>query len=780
MLLFGKPAATSAGGERWPLLQTLALFAVAWLVLSWPWLSGAVTIPWDAKAHFYPQLQFLAQSLHRGEPPFWAPYVFSGSPQIADPQSLIFSPPFLVLALLDANPSFQAADATVLAMLGLGGMAIIALFRDRGWHPAGAIVAALAFAFGGAAAWRIQHIGQILSLAYLPIALWLLTRALERRSWTDGLLSGLVAGLMVLGRDQVAYLGVWVLIGSVLAHWLEKGDRWHTVRVSLAPLAFGAIGGAVVVSVPVLLTLLLAEGSNRPAIDYVGAGQGSLHPALLLTAFAANLFGADGPLQDHWGPPSPLWGPVDLFVARNMGQLYLGALPVVLIMTAALQRGALWARETRFFTLIAVLMLLYALGRYTPFFRAAFEIVPGVDLFRRPADATFIVGFAAAILSGYLIHRWCRDGRVPVGYPRRVLAALLIIIPVALCFAVPIVKNTVHLAQWPITVAALCLAVALTVIALLPRLEARSTAATLLLVTGIMTADLRFNNGPNESTALPPDTYEVLRPDSRNPLVEALKASTTEAASDTRLDRVELSGLGFHWPNASLVHRLQNVLGYNPLRLGAYSVATGAADHVALPEQRTFAPLFPSYRSVLADLLGLRFIATGVPVERIDPKLRPGDLKLLAETKDGFLYENPRAAPRVMFASEALVADFTALLRDGNWPDTDFSKTVLVEPGAPRLQAPARSAPGASKFRIVAYRNTEVVIEIDAAAEGYLVLNDPWHPWWEATVDGQAVPVLRANVLFRAVVVPSGGHTVRLEFRPLTGLWRQIKTLMPV
>jgi hypothetical protein len=776
MTRVGVPTASSGGKERWPLWQTLALFAAAWLALSWPWLSGAVTIPWDAKAHFYPQLQFLAQSLHRGEMPFWAPYVFSGAPQIADPQSLIFSPPFLVLSSLDADPGFQAADATVLAMLALGGVAIVALFRDRDWHPAGAIVAALAFTFGGAAAWRIQHIGQILSLAWLPIALWLLTRALERRSPAYGLASGIVAGFMVLGRDQVAYLGVWVLIGAVLAHWLDNADRRQAVRAGLAPLASGAVGGALVVTIPVLLTLLLTEGSNRPAIDYVGAGQGSLHPALLLTAFAANLFGADGPLQNHWGPPSPLWGPVDLFLARNMGQLYLGALPIALIMTAALQRGALWTREIRFFTTMAALMLLYALGRYTPFFRAVFEIVPGVDLFRRPADATFIVGFAAAVLSGYLVHRWCQAG-VRVGHARRLVAALLIVIPMALCVALPIAKNTLHLAHVPITVAALCLAAALTAIAFLPRLAARSTAATLALVTALVTADLRFNNGPNESTALPPETYEVLRQDSRNPLIAALKARTTATVSDTRLDRVELSGLGFHWPNASLVHRLHNVLGYNPLRLGAYSAATGAGDHVALPEQRTFAPLFPSYRSVLADLLGLRFIATGVPIERIDPKLRPGDLKLLAETRDGFLYENPRAAARVMFATDARIADFAALLRDGTWPDVDFSKSVLVEAEAPHLQGPARAGPSAARLRIVAYRTTEVVIDVDAPVEGYLVLNDPWHPWWQASVDGQTVPMLRANVLFRAVWVPTGSHTVRFAFRPLAGLWRRVKTL---
>ena len=93
---------------------------MASLVIRWPWLSGRVTIPWDAKAHFQPQIQFLARSLADGQSPFWAPYVFSGHPQIADPQATIFSPPFLALSLLTANPSLRAADATVLAIVFLG------------------------------------------------------------------------------------------------------------------------------------------------------------------------------------------------------------------------------------------------------------------------------------------------------------------------------------------------------------------------------------------------------------------------------------------------------------------------------------------------------------------------------------------------------------------------------------------------------------------------------------------------------------------------------------
>ena len=81
------------------------MLLLAALVIGWPWLSGRVTIPWDAKAQFQPQIQFLAQSLADGQSPAWAPYVFSGHPQIADPQAMIFSPPFLALAPHSRRPA---------------------------------------------------------------------------------------------------------------------------------------------------------------------------------------------------------------------------------------------------------------------------------------------------------------------------------------------------------------------------------------------------------------------------------------------------------------------------------------------------------------------------------------------------------------------------------------------------------------------------------------------------------------------------------------------------
>ena len=45
-------------------LSASAIFVVSWIVLSFPWLTGELTIPYDAKAHFQAQIQFLANAIH--------------------------------------------------------------------------------------------------------------------------------------------------------------------------------------------------------------------------------------------------------------------------------------------------------------------------------------------------------------------------------------------------------------------------------------------------------------------------------------------------------------------------------------------------------------------------------------------------------------------------------------------------------------------------------------------------------------------------------------------
>jgi hypothetical protein len=760
-------------GEGWGAAMIVMLF---WAALNWPWLSGTLTIPWDAKAHFQPQLQFLAGSLARGEAPFWNPHVFAGHPQIADPQSLIFSPPHLLAALLFPRPGMIVGDAVVLGMLLAGALAILMLFRDRDWAPAGGVVAALAFAFGASAAWRIQHTGQVVSLAWFAITLWLMSRALARRSARWGLLAGLGAAFMLLGRDQVALLGAYTLAGLTIAAWAQSGAAWRAIRASIKPLAAMAVATVLAAAIPLLFTALLAEQSNRPAIDLTGAGKGSLHPASLLTLVTANLFGAAGPLDNFWGQPSPAWntafGDVDLFLARNMSVAYVGALPLLAILAVGLFRGRALDGPIRAVSIGAGLMLLYALGRYTPVFAAIHLLLPGVNFYRRPADALFNFGALAAICAGYCVHVAATDGQsLRKRWPWAAAAALVAgALGAGLFLAQDL--GRIAVAMVPALITVIVFALAAVMLWMMPYAHRSAPLGAALFAGAVLSIDLAVSNGPSESTGLPAAQYDVLRPDTGNPTLAALKRELARTAAPDRRDRIELAGIDFHWPNATMTHGLDHTLGYNPLRLGDYSVATGAGDHIALPDQRRFSALMPGYRSLLADMLGLRFIASRGPIEEVDRTLGPGALPLVARTADAFIYENPRAMPRVMIVPVARVADFGAILASGVWPrDFDPRQSVLLQALPDLAPCAALPAPGpAPSARIVSYANTRVEIAVTSPGCGFLVLNDAWQRWWEATVDGKPRPVLRANILFRAVAVPAGQSTVVFEFAPFTGL----------
>ena len=93
-----------------------------WALACWQWVVSDSVVPWDSKNQFYAFFRFLAESLHAGTSVFWNPYHYGGHPSIADPQSLVFSPPFLLWALFDRAPSLSSFD-------------LIVMLHLAGWRP---------------------------------------------------------------------------------------------------------------------------------------------------------------------------------------------------------------------------------------------------------------------------------------------------------------------------------------------------------------------------------------------------------------------------------------------------------------------------------------------------------------------------------------------------------------------------------------------------------------------------------------------------------------------
>ena len=390
---------------------------------------GAV-IPWDAKDFYYPVLRALAAARAAGESGFWNPFLYSGHAAVADPQSWLFTPGFRLLAELNAAPSMMLMDQVQLLHLLAGGLGVLALLRALGFAPAAALLAALVFMFGGVAASRLQHSLMTVSYAYLPWALWLLHRALQGDARQSRLLAsigfGVVGGIMALDRDQAAFLNCWLLIGAAL-YWLR--GRWSRA-VGLLPAT--VIGGAIL-AVPILLTLDALAGSTRPEIGYELAAYASQQPASLLTLLAPDIFGnLDGA---YWGPGLLPWmalAPLgNDWTDETTNYLYIGAVPVALLLMAVARRGR-WPASSALFAAGTAFALLYALGAFTPAFRLFYDWLPGVDLYRRPNDAAFLLNAMLSLLAGAAAQNWWHG---PARWSRAGLAAGVIVLLVAIASA---------------------------------------------------------------------------------------------------------------------------------------------------------------------------------------------------------------------------------------------------------------------------------------------------------------------------------------------------------
>ncbi|HET8947862.1 MAG TPA: YfhO family protein, partial [Candidatus Polarisedimenticolia bacterium] len=130
------------------------------------------------------------------------------------------------------------------------------------------------------------------------------------------------------------------------------------------------------------------------------------------------------------------------------------------------------------------------------------------------------------------------------------------------------------------------------------------------------------------------------------------------------------------------------------------------------------------------------------------------------------LYRVAAPLPRIRFVTRARPPrdprDAAASLLD---PAFDPDSEVLVD-DAPRTE-PAPSPEGAP-IQVLQDDPERVRISLVAPRAGHLVLSDCDAPGWRATVDGFPAPIRRANMLFRAVPVPAGRHTIEMSYRPFS------------
>jgi hypothetical protein len=303
-------------------------------------------------------------------------------------------------------------------------------------------------------------------------------------------------------------------------------------------------------------------------------------------------------------------------------------------------------------------------------------------------------------------------------------------------------------------------------------------AAILVALTG---AELIWRNAASSLNAEPQERYAVFQnlPPEQLQGLNILKDELAARHANGERPRVEILGLGGAWENASMVLGLEDTVGYNPLRLADYERAVGPGENAVDMNLRSFPALFRGYKCRLAGLLGLEYLVLDRPAERLPRHFpRVNDAKLLYGSGQMWIYRLAPAMPRAYVASRLVRVDSEAVLSQDELPEFERASEALIDEGAVEdvkadLGQHAGAEPGTeepvrSSARVTRYERNAVALDVETNHAGLLVLHDIYYPGWEAIVDGEARPILRANLLFRGVEVGPGRHRVEFRFRPLS------------
>ena len=361
-------------------------------------LQGRVLAGFDTQVYFYPNAAYLAARLRSGQVPLWDPFIFGGTPFLANSQAGVLYPPQWLFVLGPVSSIYSGLIVGHVWLLAVGTYCFAR--KTVGLGRWGAAFAGVALAFGGFVGGMSGHLNQVESFAWLPFGILGLERTAYHRRWQYAVLAALPFALSALaGHSQVLFLTaiLAVLAASIRAaiHW--RNDRAagklgvRRITVDCLRLATGPILGILLAGAQLLPTLELTRQSIRShGLSFADAAAFSLPPNRLISILLPSI----GQL-----PPSSEW---------------FGWVGLSCLILAAYGSWRRPARATLVFGLLAAVGLVVALGQYTPAFQIAFGLVPGVSLYRVPARWLTFWVLAVAILGGIGVNAALEDEPAPI------------------------------------------------------------------------------------------------------------------------------------------------------------------------------------------------------------------------------------------------------------------------------------------------------------------------------------------------------------------------------
>ncbi len=715
--------------RRMPLFVLLIGVAVLFHRL----LLGEVLFWGTPLLQFYPWREMAWGMLRGGCLPLWNPLVGNGAPLLANYQTAIFYPPNWLYWVI---PTEHAMGWVGLLHLVWAGLGTIAYLRRLGVGQLGQGIGALSFALSGYLVARFGFLSITSVVAWLPWLLWGIDGVFMAGGGRDSrrafaLSAGIVAMLLLAGHAQTGFYSL--VLAGLYALW--RGGI--VKRLPKLGWILGALGlGAALAAIQLVPTFELMQASQRASgLEPEFALTYSFWPWRFLTFLAPNLFGSPT-TGDYWG-----------YGAYWEDAVYVGLLTLVM---AGHGLGR-WVREWRakelsmegrvvpFFALILPLVFVLALGSHTAIFPWLFNHVPTFNLFQAPARWMILAAFALGVLAAVGADGW-QSSPQRLFWTRLLTAGGLSVCVVSLLAervsGQPLESTFIHaftrLGVMVVLVGLLSL--------LLPQAEKRprlrpwwELLALILLTGDLVTAHWGLN-----------PTIDPVYYHQGSALADALAAHIGDSTFSYRT---------LYLPDDEQDAKFHIFLEMSDFQPGERAHWDSLRDSLipnlgmldGVPSANNFDPLRVGYRHTLFENLDKAAPDEAVEMTRnmnvgvlLSPRYR-ADLELIDQSGLIYAYQVPDPWPRAALADCAPIEGI--------------------------LQCERLS------LGVVSIERDEVTrlyLRVESGEAATLVLTDTYYPGWQATLDGETVPIRRVSGAFRGVDVPAGEHEVIFAYRPMS------------
>jgi hypothetical protein len=734
------PINIAADKKQWSVILALAFLVAVPLALFLPaLLSNKLPYGFDTIGLGFPFSVEIRRALAAHEWPLWMNGVYGGMPGIAGCNLYFLYPSDLISSLAGWSLPVQY-DLDAMLHVALAGIGMFLFLRRLGRSASGALLGALFFAVSGSEiSWLYEgSYSFVEGIALVPWAFWAAHKGRQENSWLAWGLCGLFFALQILSISiqLFAYtlpaVALFTLASGLspdgrLARPRGAGSLLKTCLPTLQGLAL-ALALAALLSAPQLwLTLQYLPLSARHGYSIAELKAGSISFSEALTWWVPGLFG--------WQEPTYHGSMGTCFISQ-----YFGLLPWALAAASA----CLLPRErpVRWLAGLALAAFFFAQNYWAPFL-PLFQRLPVLSGFRDWSRALFLTTFSVCALAAYgwdaLRYRTSRSGalRASSVFWALALASTAAAWGIAKASAdaaapaMPWIPGGAHAVAASLTAQArgsVCSAWALIAggAALLWFSTKRlgvGTALALVLAfhaldqSSVVSRCVRFVDpqtmiGHPDFTLPPPprpglEPWRVFDPDSRS-------------------------------PNNDLLLGYENLAGTESMPIRSYLLIQEAM-------QAT-----PKGWSDWLNLMNVRYVFSH---SKREPYL-PGDKVTISENKSAF----PRAwlVGRSLKASDESAA--YRLLADPHF--------ALRDEVALQIDAALDRPPPQGGVRWLERSPQTFSLAVTTDRNAALVVSNAWYPSWKADVDGQAVPVLKADGGLQAVLVSAGKHQVDFHFDP--------------